>query len=646
MAKRPIPSKPAPPPPAKQPKPVTPTAAPAPSMTLPLYWWMGVVVAVLAFAVYSNTLSYGFAMDDPLVVSLNKYVQKGVAGLGDIFSHGYLEGYSGRSDYDSYRPVPLAMYAIEKSLMGGQPQDHHLVNVLLYALATGLLFRFLRRLMPGQQVWLPFLITTLFAVHPLHTEVVANIKSRDEIVAFIGLVLMQSSLLKYGATGAVGALVRAVLAFALAVFSKESAVVGLVLGPLTMYYGAGVRGARLWQTALALSPVVLLYFSARGAILDDNATKNTILENTLLGAQSMSERLASAFGLLGHYYQLVLWPHPLSCDYSYNQLPLTSWGDPRALIGLFITLALGAYAVYNAVKNPSPGGYGAWWFGLTFALTCNLVVLVGATLAERFLFTPLLGLLLLLGWGLYHILPKNNTGQYIAYGITALLALPCIGLTWARNKQWVSDQKLFEHQLVVAPNSARTYITLGNIHYNQYLAALEKAGIKNSIPTDTTWQRNTDLAKSVDYFGEALRIYEPASLTHYSHGLSLKAAGRYAEAVKTLERSVQLDSTQSKPLFHLAIAYSFAEQYANARRTYEKVLKNDPKNLIAIKNMAFTCRKTNDPDAALNYLQRALSMAPKDIDILSQFIKVYRDDKKDMQKAIEYNELLIKAMGK
>lgn len=630
-------------------RPAAPTAAPSPAaMTWHSHSWLvGIGIFILAFALYSNTLYHGFTMDDPLVVNKNKYVQQGTAGIRAIFTHGYLEGYSGRADYDSYRPLPLAMYAFEKDMYGGQSSDHHTAHVLLYALACVLLYRFLRRLLADYSVWMPLCITVLFVVHPLHTEVVANIKSRDEILAFIGLVWMQTALLRYADTKQSSALLQAIVAFVLALFSKESAVAALVLAPLTMYYGRGVTNLKqLGKVILMLLPFVGLYFAIRAGVADESAAQNTVLENTLLGANGLSQRLASAFALLSRYYQLVVWPHPLSVDYSYNQLPLTTWADPRAWLGLLGTGGLAAFAFYSLLKRPHAGGYGVWWFGLTFALTSNLVVLVGSTFAERFLFTPLLGLLLLGAWVLHLLLAKSGeSAPTFAYAITALLALPWLLMTWQRNKDWVSDEKLFEKQLIVAPNSARTYITLGNMAYTQYTVDLDKA---NQAKTggDSTLRKHPALLRSIEQFQRALAIYEPASITNYSLGISLKAAGRYPEAVTALERAVALDSTAFKPWLHLGVAYAFTDRWHEAQTAYLRALSKEPNNLMLLKNIAYTYRKTQAPSQALFYLEKALLLAPKDTDVLSQLIKVHRDDRKDMEKAIYYNQLLAKALGK
>ena len=156
------------------------------------------VLALLSIALYANTLAFDYALDDGLVFTDNPIVLKGIAGLPEIFSRDTFYGVfqektprllpGGR-----YRPFTLAMFAMEYELFGLNPMIGHLVNVLLYAGLCVLIYRLLNRLLPPENgtrwyLSVPFLTALLFTAHPLHTEVVANIKGRDELVSLLGSV--------------------------------------------------------------------------------------------------------------------------------------------------------------------------------------------------------------------------------------------------------------------------------------------------------------------------------------------------------------------------------------------------------------------------------------------------------------------------
>ena len=177
----------------------------------------------LVFLLYGNTLFHDYTIDDRIVVTHNKLTQEGISALPSIFSHSYLYGYDGRED-ESYRPLTLSTFAIERSLFDANSTASHAIQILLYACCAMLLYRFLQQLYKGKKEWFPFVITLLFLAHPIHTEVVANVKSRDELLSALFLFLSWKLFLDFFDKQKRQALVFVALSFFLACLSKDSAV--------------------------------------------------------------------------------------------------------------------------------------------------------------------------------------------------------------------------------------------------------------------------------------------------------------------------------------------------------------------------------------------------------------------------------------
>ena len=153
------------------------------------------MVFLVAFGLYANTLSHGYVLDDRVVITGNTYTQAGFAGIGDLLTTDSFRGFLGRDVEElaggRYRPLSLVTFAIEGALFGDSPAVAHLGNVLLFALCCVVLLGVLQELLgersgPLSGLSVPFASALLFAVHPIHTEVVANIKGRDEILALLG----------------------------------------------------------------------------------------------------------------------------------------------------------------------------------------------------------------------------------------------------------------------------------------------------------------------------------------------------------------------------------------------------------------------------------------------------------------------------
>ena len=142
-------------------------------------WMICATLFFLSFVVYFNTIGHGFVLDDPLAIELNKNVTSGVAGVGDILKGGYRENNFGGQ---LYRPVSLVQFAVEWQISPNNPAIHHFFNVFWYAASVVLMFLVLRGWFKGQNILLPTTMAILFALHPIHTEVVLRLFPRNRVL--------------------------------------------------------------------------------------------------------------------------------------------------------------------------------------------------------------------------------------------------------------------------------------------------------------------------------------------------------------------------------------------------------------------------------------------------------------------------------
>ena len=145
--------------------------------------WFYLLFAVIILLIYGNTINYEFTLDDDLFFVKHKSVQKGFDGIGEIFSLGSLNQFDGTTGTQPYRPMTLLFFTFQRVYFDNSPTTAHLMNVLLYILVSFVLFKLLRRLFPEWHRIFAVLITILYIVHPIHTEVVSSVKSVDELLA-------------------------------------------------------------------------------------------------------------------------------------------------------------------------------------------------------------------------------------------------------------------------------------------------------------------------------------------------------------------------------------------------------------------------------------------------------------------------------
>ncbi|MBI2968680.1 MAG: tetratricopeptide repeat protein [Bacteroidetes bacterium] len=194
--------------------------------------WYYLLPAILAFALYANTIRNNYSIDDNIVI-LNPTVEKGIKAIPGIFTSHYQQ--AGQFSY-GYRPLTKATYAVEQTLFGRNPHVSHFINVLLYALTGIVLIFVLKRLIPGYNPLFIFCAVLLFIAHPLHTEAVASLKNREEILCFLFCIFSLYFFFQYLKTKKVPNVLWGLLLLAVAVITKQNAVSFVIVIPLTLFF--------------------------------------------------------------------------------------------------------------------------------------------------------------------------------------------------------------------------------------------------------------------------------------------------------------------------------------------------------------------------------------------------------------------------
>ena len=573
-----------------------------------------IVLFVIAFTLYANTISHDFALDDDIVIGKNVFVQKGIAGLVDIFSNGFLVGYTKLND--AYRPFAMATLAVEVSLVGTNPHVHHATNVVLYCFIAVALFIFLRTILKNHNPIVPFIVTLLFVVHPVHTEVVANIKSRDEILSFLFAICSLLLLLRGIGTNNVWPRVVSYLSYFLALLSKEHVIMFLLIIPLVLHFFTELKWRRVLRESLPFAAVALAYLFIRWSIVDVDAVKQTpsLINNSLVAATGIVARTPMAFNILGRYLLLLFFPLRLTYDYSYNQIPFVGWDDVWATVSMAAYVAMSVYAVYGFVHRDQRS-FGVAYYLITLSLVSNLVFLTGSTMAERFLFTPSLGFcytLCLFAAQFGRLQFSSGSSQRRSWIVAATFAI-CIVLgvrTITRGADWKNDLTLFTADVMSSPNSARVHSSLGWI-YLGFAKNLQRGDQQTEL-----------LQKANVHYRKSLEILPAQWEPWHDLGRSYYIAGNYDEAVKDYQRALECDSNSAMVHSSLGQAYlqlgnklqkgdQQTELFQKAIVHYRKSLEILPAQWEVWHELGYIYYLAGDYDEALKDFQRALECDPK-----------------------------------
>ena len=557
------------------------------------------IVFVISFVVYSNTLRHEFALDDDVVYLKNAYVQNGISSIPDILSHGFLYGFNKKND-QSYRPLVLIHYAIEHSIFGNNPNALHFLNVLYYSLVCMLLYHFLKSIfLKEKESFLLLLVCLVFVVHPIHTEVVANIKGRDEIFHALFSLLSLIYVLKYIDRDNLKYLYFSLGTYFIALLSKEMAITLIAVIPFTLFFFRNLELKRVFQTTIWFILVAIFYFILRNSILDTLAfdEKMTVINNALAAAPNFSSQIATTFYIFGDYLKLLVLPINLSWDYSYPHFSIVSFNNFQVIIVLLFSILVTVLSVL-AISKKSFYAYSWLFFISTFSIVSNFFILIGATLGERFLFFPSIALSIALFAVGKQLAIKMNP-KYFQLALLLVIVFYSVK-TVSRNKDWKNNHSLFEAGAIAAPNNTRAISALATVYR-------EKGEQTNNINLKREY-----FGKAVIFYKKSIELYKENTDSWYNLGVTYMNQGNDPAAKSTFTALLQFNPSNLNALNNLGVINFREQNYSAAEQLYLKCLEYNPNFQSAYANLGAIYHNQGNLQKAEQYYMRALQINPND----------------------------------
>lgn len=372
--------------------------------------------------------------------------------------------------------------------------------------------------------------------HPIHTEVVANIKSRDEILSFLNTFITLNLVFRYSITKSRKTLIWSAVFFYLALLSKETAVTGLVLIPLFLFY-SGLKIPAALKRSIPYVGIAILFFLQKRYFLGPNGSISYGIDIINYPYSGSGVRLPSLFHIFWISVQKLIWPLPLSFDYSYNQIPASHWFDIGSIFGLISFFAL-AFLCLSGILKRSIWSLGLAVFFVTISPLLGFVLLRGGIFAERFLYAPCLGFAMILVYAVSLIADQKKDRfvkllewikrNAIATGVILALCSFYSIATIQRNPAWKDNITLFGTDANHSPNSAQIHYLYGN--------SLIDAAVAEK---DTTKKRAID-EKGLIELHKAISIDSLFGQAYCQIGYSFQAAYKVNDsAIKYFKKAVE-----------------------------------------------------------------------------------------------------------
>ncbi|MBI4929406.1 MAG: DUF1736 domain-containing protein [Bacteroidetes bacterium] len=606
----------------------------------PSFHWAYIFLFLFACGLYINTFNHEFAFDDSVVITGNKYTKQGFDGIKTLATKDLFYGIYGNAldlEGGRWRPLTLVMFAVEYHFFGDNAHPYHFINIFLYGITAIVLFLTLKEFFPRNHL-LAFIATLFFIAHPIHTEVVANIKSMDEIVSFLFLCLALILLFKAlkQSPSPWRRIGGACVCYFLALLSKENGITFIAVIPLTLFCFAGKNIKHSLMFTIPFFITAGIYLAIRTSLVGmiGDRESNDITDNPFLQlnfpalptALPFVEKFATICWILLKYLLLLIFPHPLTSDYGFNQIPAMSLANPKALASLLIYGGLFFYAgkilmkEIKARKNPEYRiqnseslvfSFSILYFLITISIVSNLFFLIGTTMGERFAYISSLGFCLALAAALLRITNTTNYELRTDFYKNAKLSIPLLLIlvpysykTLTRNPAWKDNKTLFTTDVKTSTGSANAHYYNANTMFTDHIN--DEQGPK----------RDSLFIEAKREFRRAMEINPYFHYCYYNIGLIWEKLGNPDSAIVYQQKTIDLkpDNSMAQYMAKGALGLVYGKLKGDVDKAIpllKEALANKPDDTGYHENLGICYAMKKDYDNSINEFETAIKLKPE-----------------------------------
>jgi tetratricopeptide (TPR) repeat protein len=639
------------------------------------------VLGVAALSLYAPVGGFDFVhYDDDRYVFDNHMVRRGLSPDGLAWA-------LTSSHASNWHPLTWFSHMLDVEVHGMRPGGHHLTSALLHAVNAVLLFLWLRWV--TARLWPSVLVAALFAVHPLRVESVAWVSERKDVLSGLFFMLTLLAWAWYARRPGGWRYGLVVLTLCLGLLAKPMLVtlplllLLLDVWPLRRWSAAG-DGAAATEVALPAeaeeprrprrrrpfglemppdfapaSPRRLLLEKVPLLGLSGAAVLATLWAQGAGGAISSAEaiapawRVANALVAWAAYLWKSVWPVDLRFFYPH---PATL---PDAAIGPFALKAAGAAVVLVAIsfwawragrRRPYVAVGWLWYVGMLVPVI-GLVQVGSQALADRYAYLPLIGVYVVVVWGLTGWLDgRSHPGTWL--GIAGAVAIAVLAsVTWKQIPTWRDSRSLFESAARIDPDNYIALNGLGNVFRRagdaeraevQFARALRAypdfAPALNSL--GLIYKSRGDLDRAREYYERALEARPDFGPAHNNLGNVLRRQGDPEAALTHLRRAVAIEPLNEKAHSNLGNVLVVLRDLDGAVARYRRAIELDPDYTDAHHNLAAVLENQGSVREARHHFERALELDRDYLDARAGLGRVCEADGLQRSAAGHYRELL------
>ncbi len=574
------------------------------------------VLAVVSLAVFWQVTQHEFIdYDDPSYVTENSHVQAGltVEGLKWAFT---------TSHVGNWHPLTWLSHMLDCQLFGLKPGWHHGMNLLFHIANTLLLFLVLRRM--TKKLWPSAFVAALFALHPLHVESVAWVAERKDVLSTFFWMLTMGAYVYYVERPGYQRYLTVLVFFILGLMAKPMLVTLPFVLLLLDYWPLGrlqpkrfdaerttaikpesIRRKKrkaektipgnITRTGGSAEPVLqwstirpLIWEKAPFFVFSAVSSVITFYVQQQAGAMSslkatpFDARVANAFVSYVSYIGKMIWPQNLAVFYPHpGTFPL--W----QIIGAILLVLLVVFSIIWMAKRSPYLVVGWFWYLGTLIPVIGLVHVGKQAMADRYTYVPLIGLFIMIAWGIPDLIKKRPWKKlFLSVSAAGILLILMYG-SWLQLKYWQNSTSLFQHAIERTKNNAVGHYMMG--------IALSKRG---------------KVEEGMYYYDTALRINPNDPDAHNNRGVALFNLGRINEAVGHYIEAVRINPNHVNAVMNFGNALLQQGKIEEAAMQYKRVLQINPEDAGAHLNRAHILASQGKLNEAMTHFREAIKIKP------------------------------------
>lgn len=577
---------------------------------------------ILATAsVYLRVAGFDFtSLDDRMYVVKNPHVQAGMTadGIRWAFTTYYAA---------NWHPLTWLSHMLDSQVYGMRPGGPHLTSLLFHVANTLLLFLLLSR-MTGR-MWRSAFVAALFALHPLHVESVAWVAERKDVLSTFFWMLTLLAYVSYGKNPSIKRYLLVAALFAMGLMAKPMLVtlplVMLMLDywPLARFalpQEAKVKKAKKnpwpgWK--LVYEKIPLFALSAGSCVVTYLAQQSGGATRTV-DDFTPGVRLANALVACVTYIGKMLWPRNLSAFYPHPENSLPVW---MVVLSGMLLASLSVLLIRAGRRRPYLT-VGWLWYIVTLVPVIGLVQVGHQAMADRYTYVPLIGLFVIVAWGVPELLARLQFRNAVLAAAGAAVMALLMACTWSQVGYWKDADTVFAHALEATSGNptihclvARDLFDQGRTgeafsHYHEALATDPHLALAHN-DLGSIYAKQGKLDEAISEFEAALSSKPNMPQARNGLGFALLAQGKVDEAVPHLSRAVEIRPNYPDAQYNLGSALARQGDSEGAALHFTEALRLNPDMAEAHCSLASILMRQGNVEEAMSHLSEAVRIDPR-----------------------------------